>query len=877
MKSDELLHYGTPRHSGRYPWGSGKDPYQRNASFLGFISDMESKGFTQVQIAKSIGMTTSELRERKSIAVNENKMEEAAMIMRLRDKGMSWTAIGERMGLNESTVRSKADPIKRARLEMTRNTANVLKNRLNDVEYLDVGKSTELYLGVSRTRLDTAIQMLKMEGYEVHNLKSEQLGTGKFTTIQVLCPPGTSLRDVSKNRDKIGSVAKWTDDGGKNWISLDPPRSVSSKRLEVRYGNEGGSERDGLIELRPGVEDISLGGKKYAQVRIAVDDSHFLKGMAVYSDDLPKGVDIRFNTNKNSTGNKLDALKPLKDDPNNPFGATIKQRKYPDKNGNLQLSAINIVYEEGDWADWKKNLSSQVLSKQAPALAKKQLAIGYDIKQSQYDEIMSLTNLAVKKKLLQSFADECDSSAVHLEAAGMPRQQSHVILPISSIKDTEVYAPNYKNGERVVLIRYPHGGIFEIPELTVNNKNPEAKKIIGNSSDAIGINSKTAGVLSGADFDGDTVLVIPNKKGPGAIKTKDPFKELKSFDPKTEYPKYEGMVVLTEQSKQNEMGRISNLITDMTIKGAPDEEIIRAVKHSMVVIDAVKHELNYKQSYKDNRISELKKTYQGDSQSGSGASTIISRASGQAHPLKRRIAIDPDTGEKIFIEKRETYINKKGETKLRTIKSTQMYETNDAFSLSSGRPIETVYATHANKLKSLANQARRQAIHIKPTPVSLHAKKVYEKEIQSLESKLKIAKMNQPLERQATLLSNSIVAAKRRDNPDLTKDDLKKIKNQALNEARLRVGASKKDVMIVIEPREWEAIQAGAISTHKLTEILNNTDETKVKELAMPKTKVAMPSSKISRAKAMLNAGCTQAEVAERLGVSVSTLNKALK
>lgn len=26
--SQFLIHYGTPRHSGRYPWGSGKDPYQ---------------------------------------------------------------------------------------------------------------------------------------------------------------------------------------------------------------------------------------------------------------------------------------------------------------------------------------------------------------------------------------------------------------------------------------------------------------------------------------------------------------------------------------------------------------------------------------------------------------------------------------------------------------------------------------------------------------------------------------------------------------------------------------------------------------------------------------------------------------------------------
>lgn len=67
-----------------------------------------------------------------------------------------------------------------------------------------------------------------------------------------------------------------------------------------------------------------------------------------------------------------------------------------------------------------------------------------------------------------------------------------------------MYAPNYKDGETVALIRYPHGGTFEIPILTVNNKQAEGKRVLGNTpADAIGINSKVAGRLSGADFDGD--------------------------------------------------------------------------------------------------------------------------------------------------------------------------------------------------------------------------------------------------------------------------------------------------------------------------------------------------------------------------------------
>ena len=57
-------------------------------------------------------------------------------------------------------------------------------------------------------------------------------------------------------------------------------------------------DKDGVIEIRSGVDDLSLGDSHYAQVRILVDGNTYLKGMAVYSDDLPDGVDVMFNTNK---------------------------------------------------------------------------------------------------------------------------------------------------------------------------------------------------------------------------------------------------------------------------------------------------------------------------------------------------------------------------------------------------------------------------------------------------------------------------------------------------------------------------------------------------------------------------------------------------
>lgn len=79
-----------------------------------------------------------------------------------------------------------------------------------------------------------------------------------------------------------------------------------------------------LIELRRGCQDLSLGDSKYAQVRIMVDGKKYLKGMAVYSDDMPDGVDVIFNTNKTKDVPKMEVLKDIKSDPDNPFGSLIK-------------------------------------------------------------------------------------------------------------------------------------------------------------------------------------------------------------------------------------------------------------------------------------------------------------------------------------------------------------------------------------------------------------------------------------------------------------------------------------------------------------------------------------------------------------------------
>lgn len=876
--TDELYHYGIKRRSGRYPWGSGAKKSRNASDFLSTVDVLEKDGFNEKQIAEYFGLQTKQLRAYKSNAHNEVRAAKAAMALRLKDKGYSNSEIGRRMGINESSVRSLLDPAISMRKNASTNTAEMLEKEIASKKYIDVGGGVENQIGVSRNTLDNAVEQLRAKGYTYHYLKVEQLGTGKFTSIKVLAAPDVTYKEVKDNQSKVTSPGFYSEDLGQTVVGIKPPSSISSKRILVNYGDQGGSDKDGVIELRRGVKDLDLGAARYAQVRVAVDGTHYLKGMAMYSDDIPKGYDVIFNTNKNSSTPKMDVFKKMKDDPENPFGATIRQKTYIGKDGKEHLSALNIVNEEGDWNTWKKTLSSQMLSKQSTALAKKQLKLAYDIKKEEFDEICSLKNPVIKKTLLDKFADNCDSSAVHLKAAGLPRQASKVILPFPEMKDTEIYAPSYRNGEKVVLIRYPHGGTFEIPELIVNNKsNRKAKGLIGNAQDAVGINPRVAERLSGADFDGDTVLVIP--VGKVKIKTSAPLKGLKNFDPKVAYPGYPGMPKPGEKGsgfdKQGKMGDISNLITDMTIKGAPADDIVAAVRHSMVVIDAEKHNLNWRQSYLDNGIANLKAKYQGAS--NAGASTLISRAKGDKRVPKRKdgYKVDPETGRKIFTETGETY-EKNGKQVVRLQKSSKMYETEDAYSLSSGTAMENTYADHANKLKALANSARKTSLTTKPIPYSPEAKAKYRQEVDSLNAKLNIALKNRPLERKAQLLANERVKLVRQNNPDMDKDDIKKLKNQALTQARLQTGASKKARLVDITDREWEAIQSGAISTNKLSQIIQNSDLDILKQRSMPRESRGISDAKRARAKMLESNGYTLAEIADSLGVSTSTISKVL-
>ena len=899
-----LMHYGMPRRSGRYPWGSGDNPYQHSGDFLSRVEEMKKNNFTftdkdgktytgEVAIAKSMGLSTTQFRTQMSLAKDERRSADVATAKALREKGYSLNEIADKMGFaNDSSVRSLLNESSEARMNQARQTAEFLKQQIAEKGMIDVGTGVERELGISKEKMNQALYILEMVGYPIYGGGVPQVtNPGKQTNIKVLCPPGTEHKEIY-NFENVHSVRDYVShDGGETFDKFVYPKSMDSKRMTICYAEDGGIHKDGVIEIRRGVDDLSLGDSHYAQVRILVDGNRYLKGMAVYSDDLPPGVDVRFNTNKKKGTPPEDVMKKIKDDPDNPFGSLIKaggQSYYIDANGERQLSLINKRAEEGDWGEWADKLPSQFLSKQSLSLVNKQLNLAASDKMAEFDEICALTNPTVKKSLLKSFADDCDSAAVHLQAAALPRQKYQVILPITSMKDNEVYAPNYKNGETVALVRYPHGGTFEIPILTVNNKQAEARRVLGNTpKDAIGINSKVAERLSGADFDGDTVMVIPCNSRSSKVKitSTPPLKGLEGFDPKLEYGgKPEGSFKVMKNT-QKEMGVVSNLITDMTLKGATQDELARAVRHSMVVIDAEKHKLDYKQSEIDNGIASLKKKYQGtvdeDGRYHEGASTLISRAKSEVSVVKRQGSprIDEVTGEQVWKPVDDPiYTDKKtGKTKVRTQPSTKMAEAKDAFTLVSeaDTPTERAYATYANKMKALGNQARLEILATGKVPYSASAKETYQAEVDSLNAKLNVALKNAPRERQAQTMANAVVAAKKQDNPGMTSGEIKKASQQALTQARAAVGAKRETIKIT--DREWEAIQAGAISENKLTQIIDNVDIDSLRQRATPRTTTTLSLAKQNKIASMNASGYSTSEIAEALGVSTSTVSDYLK
>ena len=710
-----------------------------------------------------------------------------------------------------------------------------------------MGVGVERQLGVPRNTFNAVVNhMIENGDLYIHRIQIKRLtDPDKYTTVKVLSKEKDYVK-VLKDSDNIINLEYQSDDRSTTMPErFKPPVHVDLDRIMIRYAEDGGTEKDGLIELRPGVEDLDLKNSRYAQVRIAAGDDLYMKGMATYTDSkLPDGIDIVYNVNKSrgtpkeQVFKKMDADPRIESNPETLFGTSLKQQG--------QRGALNILNEEGDWDTWSTTMSSQFLSKQPLNLIREQLGKTYDSLRKEYEELSSLTNPIVRRHLIDKFSQGLDSKAKVLSAKGLPGTKNHVILPMPGMKANEIYAPNYNNGDRVALVRHPHGGIFEIGDVIVNNNNPKARKIIGTDApDAIVMHPSMARKLSGADFDGDTVLVIPNNTG--KIKSSRSLKELRNFDPnqyKVTDPNHpsiidkKNMKTITPRAKQTQMGIVSNLITDMTIKGASQSEIARAVKHSMVVIDAEKHGLDYKQSAIDNNIAQLKRDYTtrlnpAIGKVGQGSSTIVSRS-------KRHVDI-----------------------------SNPKFRAED---YSSGRAQEQEYVKYINKLTGLKNSATKQISKINNPRVNKVAAQVYKPEVQSLNKKLNTALLNAPRERQAQILSNTLYY--KNIKPGMDKDDLKKLKTRSLAQARSETGASRSNINIT--DKEWEAIQARAVSSTKVKDILLNTDLDRVRELATPR-KQTMTSAKASRAKSLLDGGYTYAEVAQALGVSPSSIRTAIE
>lgn len=905
-ESNILEHYGTKRHSGRYPWGSGDNPYQHSGDFLSRVEELKKKGLSEKEILETINdslpdeykMGLTEFRTARQKAGHDRKALEYDQIRALKDDGLGWKEIGDKLGMSESSVRSKYNNAIGEKASQAEKIAATLKEEVDKKGMIDISEGANQVLGVSESKLDEAAYILEAEyGYQRYGVGIRQpTNVRQQTNITVLAKPEFDQKYAYQHQDQIDSLGDYhSDDGGETFTKLQRPSSLDSSRVAIRYGDEGGLDKDGVMEIRRGVPDLDLGKSHYAQVRILVDGDHYLKGMAVYSDDLPDGVDVMFNTNKPSGTPKMKVLKEAKADPDNPFGAAIKangQSMYIGEDGKEHLSPINKLKEEGDWDTMSRNVSSQFLSKQPKKLIENQLNLTVADYKAQYDEIMRYDNPTVKKKLLNDFADTVEGTSMTLKASAFPGQSTKVILPINKIKETEAYCPTYENGTRLALIRYPHAGTFEIPIVTVNNKNVSGKRNLGAIQDAIGINAKVAERLSGADFDGDTVMAIPVTDKVN-IKSTRALKALEGFDPKTAYAVPEGnpnnVRLMKKEEKQREMGVISNLITDMTLRGADEDELARAVKHSMVVIDAEKHKLDYKRSERENGIPELKQKWQirvdeeGATHYG-GASTLLSRRKQTVRVPERRgsVRVDKETGEYIYKESGRTFTDPKtGKERKAEDTVSLISETKDARTLSSGTIQENLYADFSNKLKAMANQARKEAVNMKGIQRNPEAAKTYAPEVASLKEKYNNMVANKPKERKAMLIANANIKAKIQEqglDPNISEDKkvIKKISSVEMQRARDSVGASGRKSKVTFTDREWEAVQAGAISDNMLTKFLNSSDSDEIVKRAMPKNVAVMTSAKMSKANAMLRSGYSYAEIAKACGVPESTVYSAL-
>lgn len=139
-EGDTLEHYGTKRHSGRYPWGSGETPYQHSGDFLSRVDQLKNKGMAEGEILDAINSTlpddyklgATEFRVAKTKAGHDRKAQQWDDIQKLKKKNpdMGWTEIGQKLGLPESTVRSMYKNGVGTKKDQAEKIAETLKRKL---------------------------------------------------------------------------------------------------------------------------------------------------------------------------------------------------------------------------------------------------------------------------------------------------------------------------------------------------------------------------------------------------------------------------------------------------------------------------------------------------------------------------------------------------------------------------------------------------------------------------------------------------------------------------------------------------------------------------------------------------------------------------
>ena len=169
--NDILMHYGVKHRSGRYPWGSGENPYQRYGDFYSRYNRLKADGLTEKQIAEQLGVvdkfgkpSVKMLRAKYHNAKNEKRAYDVSVAKKYKEDGLNNSEIGRKMGINESTVRSLLDESKAQRMTRTQETCDILKHYADEKRYVDIGPGFEHTLGVTRSGLDNAIARLEEDG-----------------------------------------------------------------------------------------------------------------------------------------------------------------------------------------------------------------------------------------------------------------------------------------------------------------------------------------------------------------------------------------------------------------------------------------------------------------------------------------------------------------------------------------------------------------------------------------------------------------------------------------------------------------------------------------------------------------------------------------